>query len=90
MVSIGPSTIATNRYSLTLTWTASDATSLASFALLQPVSAMANHVRVYREAQGEGHAPLTRVKNDRVGASRIRPCGWENACQYPEVCRCER
>jgi alkanesulfonate monooxygenase SsuD/methylene tetrahydromethanopterin reductase-like flavin-dependent oxidoreductase (luciferase family) len=51
---------------------------LLSFALLQPVSAMANHVRVYREAQGEGHAPLTRVKNDRVGAYTLVHC-YEDA-----------
>jgi ATP-dependent helicase/DNAse subunit B len=27
-----------------------------------------------------------------AGALEARPasCGWENACQYPEVCRCER
>jgi alkanesulfonate monooxygenase SsuD/methylene tetrahydromethanopterin reductase-like flavin-dependent oxidoreductase (luciferase family) len=41
---------------------------LLSFALLQPVSAMANHIKVYREAAARSTETLTRVRNDRVGA----------------------
>jgi alkanesulfonate monooxygenase SsuD/methylene tetrahydromethanopterin reductase-like flavin-dependent oxidoreductase (luciferase family) len=41
---------------------------LLSFALLQPVSAMANHIKVYREAAAACTNTLTRVRNDRVGA----------------------
>jgi alkanesulfonate monooxygenase SsuD/methylene tetrahydromethanopterin reductase-like flavin-dependent oxidoreductase (luciferase family) len=42
---------------------------LLSFALLQPVESMANHIRAYRGAQAMARADdqLTRVKNDRVG-----------------------
>lgn len=47
---------------------------LLSFALLQPVDAMANHIRVYREAQAECVKPLTRVRNDRVGAYTLVHC----------------
>ena len=47
---------------------------LLSFALLQPVSAMANHIRLYREAQEKCTTPLTRVKNDRVGVYTLVHC----------------
>jgi len=47
---------------------------LLSFALLQPVESMAKHIAVYREAQAECAAPLTRVKNDRVGAYTLVHC----------------
>jgi len=42
---------------------------LLSFALLQPVESMANHIRAYRGAQAMARPDdqLTRVKNDRVG-----------------------
>jgi alkanesulfonate monooxygenase SsuD/methylene tetrahydromethanopterin reductase-like flavin-dependent oxidoreductase (luciferase family) len=35
---------------------------------------MANHIRVYREAQSACVKPLTRVKNDRVGAYTLVHC----------------
>ena len=47
---------------------------LLSFALLQPVEAMAKHIQIYRNAQAEGHPPLTRIKNDRVGAYTLVHC----------------
>jgi alkanesulfonate monooxygenase SsuD/methylene tetrahydromethanopterin reductase-like flavin-dependent oxidoreductase (luciferase family) len=47
---------------------------LLSFALLQPVESMAKHIAVYREAQAECVTPLTRVKNDRVGAYTLVHC----------------
>jgi alkanesulfonate monooxygenase SsuD/methylene tetrahydromethanopterin reductase-like flavin-dependent oxidoreductase (luciferase family) len=47
---------------------------LLSFALLQPVESMAKHISVYREAQAECVTPLTRVKNDRVGAYTLVHC----------------
>lgn len=42
---------------------------LLSFALLQPVEKMAEHIRAYRTAQSMARSDemLTRVKNDRVG-----------------------
>jgi alkanesulfonate monooxygenase SsuD/methylene tetrahydromethanopterin reductase-like flavin-dependent oxidoreductase (luciferase family) len=42
---------------------------LLSFALLQPVEKMADHIRAYRTAQALARADdmLTRVRNDRVG-----------------------
>ncbi len=42
---------------------------LLSFALLQPVEKMADHIRAYRTAQAMARREdmLTRVKNDRVG-----------------------
>jgi alkanesulfonate monooxygenase SsuD/methylene tetrahydromethanopterin reductase-like flavin-dependent oxidoreductase (luciferase family) len=42
---------------------------LLSFALLQPVEKMADHIRAYRTAQAMARPEdmLTRVKNDRVG-----------------------
>jgi alkanesulfonate monooxygenase SsuD/methylene tetrahydromethanopterin reductase-like flavin-dependent oxidoreductase (luciferase family) len=57
---------------------------LLSFALLQPVSAMANHIKVYREAQALCTTPLTRVKNDRVGVYTLVHCTEdpEAATQY--------
>ena len=63
MVSIGPSTIATDRYSLTLTWTASDATSLASFAVRRSVdgaaaatlATLASSARSYTTSVVVGH-----------------------------------
>jgi alkanesulfonate monooxygenase SsuD/methylene tetrahydromethanopterin reductase-like flavin-dependent oxidoreductase (luciferase family) len=47
---------------------------LLSFALLQPVASMANQINVYREAQAECTTPLTRVRNDRVGAYTLVHC----------------
>ena len=47
---------------------------LLSFALLQPVSKMAEHIRIYREAQANCTQPLTRVKNDRAGAYTLVHC----------------
>jgi alkanesulfonate monooxygenase SsuD/methylene tetrahydromethanopterin reductase-like flavin-dependent oxidoreductase (luciferase family) len=49
---------------------------LLSFALLQPVEAMEATIKVYREAQLEaaGSEPLTRVRNDRVGAYTLVHC----------------
>lgn len=51
---------------------------LLSFALLQPVEAMADIINQYRaaqlEAEIEGIAPLTRVRNDRVGAYTLVHC----------------
>jgi alkanesulfonate monooxygenase SsuD/methylene tetrahydromethanopterin reductase-like flavin-dependent oxidoreductase (luciferase family) len=47
---------------------------LLSFALLQPVETMAQHIRVYREAQALCEKPLTRVKNDRVGVYTLVHC----------------
>ena len=47
---------------------------LLSFALLQPVAKMADHIRIYREAQERCDTPLTRVKNDRVGAYTLVHC----------------
>jgi alkanesulfonate monooxygenase SsuD/methylene tetrahydromethanopterin reductase-like flavin-dependent oxidoreductase (luciferase family) len=47
---------------------------LLSFALLQPVAKMADHIRIYREAQALCEKPLTRVKNDRVGAYTLVHC----------------
>jgi alkanesulfonate monooxygenase SsuD/methylene tetrahydromethanopterin reductase-like flavin-dependent oxidoreductase (luciferase family) len=46
---------------------------LLSFALLQPVEKMAQIIEIYREAQGTAQ-PLTRVKNDRVGAYTLVHC----------------
>ena len=47
---------------------------LLSFALLQPVSSMANHIKVYREAQLKPEQQITRVKNDRVGVYTLVHC----------------
>ncbi len=51
---------------------------LLSFALLQPVSVMADTIRQYRaaqlEAELEGHPPMTQVRNDRVGAYTLVHC----------------
>jgi alkanesulfonate monooxygenase SsuD/methylene tetrahydromethanopterin reductase-like flavin-dependent oxidoreductase (luciferase family) len=47
---------------------------LLSFALVQPVEAMAHHVQVYRDAQTEPAEPLTRVRNDRIGAYTLVHC----------------
>jgi alkanesulfonate monooxygenase SsuD/methylene tetrahydromethanopterin reductase-like flavin-dependent oxidoreductase (luciferase family) len=47
---------------------------LLSFALVQPVEAMAHHVDVYRDAQTEPAEPLTRVRNDRIGAYTLVHC----------------
>lgn len=46
---------------------------LLSFALLQPVEKMAEHIRVYREAAADA-VPMTRVRNDRVGAYTLVHC----------------
>ncbi len=47
---------------------------LLSFALMQPVAAMAHQIDVYRAAQAECVTPLTRVRNDRVGAYTLVHC----------------
>jgi alkanesulfonate monooxygenase SsuD/methylene tetrahydromethanopterin reductase-like flavin-dependent oxidoreductase (luciferase family) len=46
---------------------------LLSFALLQPVEAMAKVIDVYRNAQADC-VPLTRVQNDRAGAYTLVHC----------------
>jgi alkanesulfonate monooxygenase SsuD/methylene tetrahydromethanopterin reductase-like flavin-dependent oxidoreductase (luciferase family) len=57
---------------------------LLSFALLQPVEAMAGHIQVYRNAQAACEQPLTRVKNDLVGAYTLVHCcdDLDEAAQY--------
>ncbi len=47
---------------------------LLSFALLQPVEAMANIIGIYREALAGCETPLTRIRNDRVGAYTLVHC----------------
>lgn len=47
---------------------------LLSFALLQPVETMAEHIRFYRKGQEECEEPLTKVRNDRVGAYTLVHC----------------
>ena len=49
---------------------------LLSFALLQPVEKMAEHIRAYRTAQSVARPEdmLTRVKNDRVGVYTLVHC----------------
>jgi len=49
---------------------------LLSFALLQPVAKMADHIRAYRTAQAVAvpEEQLTRVKNDRVGVYTLVHC----------------
>lgn len=47
---------------------------LLSFALVRPLDQMEEHIRIYRDAQRECKQPLTRVKNDRVGAYTIVHC----------------
>jgi hypothetical protein len=62
-VSIGPSTVATNSFSLRLTWTASDATGLASFAVRRSVDGgvaatvaiLASSARSYTTSVVVGH-----------------------------------
>jgi alkanesulfonate monooxygenase SsuD/methylene tetrahydromethanopterin reductase-like flavin-dependent oxidoreductase (luciferase family) len=51
-----------------------------SFALLQPVAKMADHIRAYRTAQSTARPQdmLTRVKNDRVGVYTLVHC-YEDA-----------
>jgi alkanesulfonate monooxygenase SsuD/methylene tetrahydromethanopterin reductase-like flavin-dependent oxidoreductase (luciferase family) len=53
---------------------------LLSFALLQPVEKMAEHIRAYRTAQSMARPEemLTRVKNDRVGVYTLVHC-YEDA-----------
>jgi alkanesulfonate monooxygenase SsuD/methylene tetrahydromethanopterin reductase-like flavin-dependent oxidoreductase (luciferase family) len=57
---------------------------LLSFALLQPVEAMAKTIDVYRNAQTERTTPLTRVVNDRVGAYTLVHCAddMDEAAEY--------
>ncbi|MGA2306462.1 MAG: LLM class flavin-dependent oxidoreductase [Acidimicrobiales bacterium] len=61
---------------------------LLSFALFQPVDAMAGVINGYREAQAEAQEaqtePLTRVRNDRVGAYTLVHCtdDLEEAAAY--------
>ena len=49
---------------------------LLSFALLQPVEKMAEHIRAYRSAQAMARTEdmLTRVRNDRVGVYTLVHC----------------
>jgi alkanesulfonate monooxygenase SsuD/methylene tetrahydromethanopterin reductase-like flavin-dependent oxidoreductase (luciferase family) len=49
---------------------------LLSFALLQPVSTMAEHISAYRQAQALARPEdmITRVKNDRVGVYTLVHC----------------
>jgi len=49
---------------------------LLSFALLQPVEKMAEHISAYRQAQAMARPEdmLTRVKNDRVGVYTLVHC----------------
>ena len=49
---------------------------LLSFALLQPVDKMADHIRAYRTAQAMARPEdqLTRVSNDRVGVYTLVHC----------------
>ncbi len=49
---------------------------LLSFALLQPVEKMAEHIRAYRRAQATARPGdmLTRVRNDRVGVYTLVHC----------------
>ena len=55
-----------------------DGFGLLSFALLQPVEVMADIINQYRaaqlEAEMEGRPPLTKVRNDRVGAYTLVHC----------------
>jgi len=51
-----------------------DGLGLLSFALLQPVEAMAKHIAAYRNATTGCRTPLTRVRNDRVGAYTLVHC----------------
>jgi alkanesulfonate monooxygenase SsuD/methylene tetrahydromethanopterin reductase-like flavin-dependent oxidoreductase (luciferase family) len=51
---------------------------LLSLALLQPVATMANVIRIYRDTLAECDAPLTRVRNDRVGAYTLVHCADDN------------
>jgi alkanesulfonate monooxygenase SsuD/methylene tetrahydromethanopterin reductase-like flavin-dependent oxidoreductase (luciferase family) len=58
---------------------------LLSFALMQPVEVMADIINQYRaaqlEAEIEGIQPLTKVRNDRVGAYTLVHCvdDWDTA-----------
>jgi alkanesulfonate monooxygenase SsuD/methylene tetrahydromethanopterin reductase-like flavin-dependent oxidoreductase (luciferase family) len=52
---------------------------LLSFSLLQPVEAMANIISIYRDELKGCDTPLTRVRNDRVGAYTLVHC-----CDDPE------
>src|SRR5665647_2852235 len=55
-----------------------DGFGLLSFALLQPVEVMADIINQYRAAQLEaemsGRPPLTKIRNDRVGAYTLVHC----------------
>ncbi len=57
---------------------------LLSFALLQPVEKMAEHIRMYRQGQAECVEPITRFKNDRVGAYTLVHCAddMDEAAEY--------
>lgn len=52
---------------------------LLSFALMQPVEAMANHIQLYRQGQSECETPIPRFKNDRVGAYTLVHCYEDEA-----------
>lgn len=47
---------------------------LLSFALVRPLDQMEEHIRIYRDAQRSCERPLTRIRNDRVGAYTIVHC----------------
>ncbi len=47
---------------------------LLSFALMQPVEKMAEAIDTYRRGQADCVQPLSRVKNDRVGAYTLVHC----------------
>ena len=57
---------------------------LLSFALMQPVEAMAKVIDVYRNAQADAAEPITRVRNDRVGAYTLVHCtdDMDEAAEY--------
>ncbi|MFD0853231.1 LLM class flavin-dependent oxidoreductase, partial [Actinomadura adrarensis] len=47
---------------------------LLSFALMQPVEKMAEAISTYRRGQADCEQPLSKVKNDRVGAYTLVHC----------------
>ncbi|MCK9877134.1 LLM class flavin-dependent oxidoreductase [Frankia sp. Ag45/Mut15] len=57
---------------------------LLSFALMQPVSKMAEHIATYRRGQAECITPLPAFANDRVGAYTLVHCtdDPEEAARY--------
>ncbi len=57
---------------------------LLSFALMQPVEAMAAHIELYRKGQAECEQPVPAFKNDRVGAYTLVHCvdDLDDAAKY--------